>query len=256
MPKKLLTTSLVITGILVAVALTSATASASNTVNYTDWGIGPATPEEETGCTSIPETWIDNSYMQIWHRHARCDEVRFHLDHGTSREKLEAWLQQVKVQKLGEAYGNNTFIAPSTGNLNNDATWWLDTSGVAHRVYDWPSMMSWGLLLEDTYSMPAEELGFWNRVVPKGSIMDYTTGPYYEQVQNYWDDSTYVPIVPQAIKDDLYANGHTHWGFLKYDLEGINKCNTWFPSRTIYKYLDWSYADALNTASRDNCNDW
>jgi hypothetical protein len=134
--------------------------------------------------------------------------------------------------------------------------WKAGSAGVAHRINDWPTMMSWGLLVDDHWTLPASELGFWNRVVPKASDLKFTDGNYYNEVITFWRDSTYTPQVPTALKTPLLADGHTHYGFLKYKTPGFSKCNSWFPDRTAYKYLDWSYADVLNETERSNCNDW
>lgn len=220
-----------------------------NEISYQDWGIGPNSTEEKVGCTSQPATWVDDAYMQIWHRHARCDEVTFHLTHGTNRETLEAWLQQVKLDKLKQIVTGHTVLDPWTNDI-----YYVKGDGVAHKINDWPTLMSWGLSINYDYALAVEN--YWVKRMTIGEPLSYTAGPYYSEVQASWDDASYDPDMPSNLKTEFLTDAHTHYGLLKYKRDGIFSCDSWGMKYSPLKYLDYSYANTLNSETRTNCNDW
>jgi len=128
---------------------------------------------------------INQEYYIRWGRNARCDEIQFHVDHNTPISTLSAWLNEVEVSRYqnmaASAYEGNTV---STSRHH----WYFIQNGIAHRIYDWPTAMAWGVLLEDRRSIPAVHTGSFYQYVTVGEPLNFTEGLYYEKINAIWKE--------------------------------------------------------------------
>lgn len=243
------------------IAIPQASQAKTDLSNYRLWGLWTGAWEETHKCSASiyaqypGKGWIDISYTSIWHRYPRCDEFIFHAQHGTSRARLEAWLQQTKRDKFTELMDGKLVIAFAGEPFKTKDAIWYIKNGERHRVYDWPTLMAWGLTAHDSSWLPTAERVFFYRVVPEGQPLQLWAGKYYSDVKKVWDDPDATPtLMSDSVKAEFLADAQTGHGFLKYNQAGIKKCDSWF-DRSDYKYYDFSYADILHQDNRSCCCD-
>lgn len=253
MMKKLLILSLAVGLVAGAfIALPQASQAKTDLGNYQLWGLTNNSSEERNGCSGY-SGWLNDSYRAIWHRYPRCDEIRFQQSHGTTRTRLEAWLQAAKRDKFTKLMDGKLVIAFAGEPFKTQNAVWYIKNGQRHRVYDWPTLMAWGLTAHDSSWLPTAERVFFYRVVPEGQPLQLWAGKYYSDVKKVWEDPDATPtLMPDSVKAEFLADAQAGHGFLKYNQAGIKKCDTWF-DRSDYKYYDFSYADTLHQDSRGCC---
>lgn len=86
---------------------------------------------------------VYNAYQEAWGRYPRCDELQFHMDHGTPLERLKEWLAGESItEKFGctistEQAGDSTIRVSEALRAGTDADTYL--TSVYDAYYD-----SWG----------------------------------------------------------------------------------------------------------------
>jgi len=128
---------------------------------------------------------INTEYLQRWGRNARCDELQFHVNYNTPLDRLQSWLNEVEIGR----YQNMTASAYEGNTVSTSRhEWYFIKDGIAHRIYDWPTAMSWGLLLEDRKSIPAVHTGSFYQYVTIGEPLNYADGSFFEEIDAIWKD--------------------------------------------------------------------
>ena len=144
---------------------------------------------------------LNSEYSERWGRNARCDEIQFHVDHNTPISVLSAWLDEVEKER----YKN---LAATRYNGNTVSTsrheWYLIQDGVAHRIYDWLTASSWGLLIWDRITIPLRYTGDFYNSATFGDPLDFNDGPYADKIRAIWKekDRDYSSL-PTRLSDEI-----------------------------------------------------
>lgn len=182
-------------------------------------------------------------YYENWRRNARCDELQFHVDHNTSKERLDLWLKEVAwgwYQNIGVTHFNHQTVSTS-----RHEWFYIDESG-AHKILDWPTQMSWGMLLGDRISIPTSHTEAFYDYVTIGAPLSYTEGTYFSEVQEIWDGGIVVEsseTIPQVLLDEINDLGFGAYGLFLYKYPV--QIGT-FARGGYAKLLDFNYAATLN----------
>lgn len=128
---------------------------------------------------------LNNSYHELWNRNARCDELQFHASHSTSNERLRVWLIDVAkgwFRNIGSSHFKGQTVSTSRHEI-----FFIDGNG-AHRIYDWPTAMSWGLLIGDRVSISSVLTEPFYDSVKFAAPLSFTDGLYRDAFHDVWRD--------------------------------------------------------------------
>jgi len=144
---------------------------------------------------------LNASYVEYWNRNAGCNELQFHVDHNTSRTRLRQWLGSVSVgwfKNIG-----TTHYRGKTVSTLRDEWFFIDTQG-AHRIPDWLTSMSWGLLIEDRIELPAVLTAAFYDNVPIATPLNFSNGPYADEMHDIWkENETDYSILPTRLAEEM-----------------------------------------------------
>ncbi len=126
---------------------------------------------------------LNQSYYKHWYRDARCDELQFHVDHNTPLARLNAWLDEV-------AYGwyanlSATHYNHQTVSTSRHEWFYVDENGI-HRIPDWLTAMSWGLLTADRLSIPEPQTNRFYELVTIAAPLNFNDGKYADKINDIW----------------------------------------------------------------------
>lgn len=144
---------------------------------------------------------LNSSYVGYWNRNARCDELQFHIDHNTSLTKLRSWLGGIATgwfKKIGATH----FRHQTVSTLRNE-WFYIDEQG-AHRISDWLTGLSWGLLIDDRISiaLPLTD-AFYNNVTIS-TPLKFNDGRYKTKIYNIWKNgSRNYSGLPSRLKTEI-----------------------------------------------------
>ncbi len=203
--------------------------------------------ESEADATHVYTLNPDNTYLlnfeyyRRWGRNARCDELQFHVDHNTTRSRLVEWLNEVEASRY-----QNMAASRYEGNTvsTNRHEWYFIKDGVAHRIYDWVTGLSWGLLVDHRKSIPYANMGAFYDNVSFGDPLNYTEGNFYEEINAIWKDgerdfSNLPTLMAEEIEywinEGLYSPGNYHSIFEHCSF--IWRC----PGDSYGHLLDWGW---------------
>lgn len=157
---------------------------------------------------------INSAYMSRWDRNARCDEIQFHVDHNTSINRLTNWLDETAYgwyANIGTSHFKNQTISTS-----RHEWFFVDVNGI-HRIPDWLTALSRGLLINDRISIPPAHTEKFYELAEIGPPLLFSSiekgqtqwlGPWSEKVYNIWkngdrDYTTGHPPMPSRLVEEL-----------------------------------------------------
>ncbi len=188
---------------------------------------------------------LNLSYLYYWGRNARCDELQFHVDHNTSIARLNSWLKSVVVdwfKNIGTTHYNNQTVSTTWSN-GHGYEWFLVRDGAIHRIPDWLTALSWGLLMNDRLSIPVGVHEEFYDNAPLGAPVSFNDGPYATKIRSIWqngdrDFSTLPASLATEINSFLSGGGGRsgNWGV-------FTSCSYQFSwsSDPYGVLLDWSW---------------
>lgn len=168
------------------------------------WVRGDGTPITVAGCTLVNKQReadathvytknveltraINQLYRQLFYRRASCGELQFHALHATSTKKLTAWMLKKSTawfrSVAGTVYQNRT-VSTDRGD------WFFLSNGVAKKIPDWLTAVSWGLLMEDRIELPSVLTDLFYANVPFSALLNFSDGPYAATTRSLWLDGT------------------------------------------------------------------
>lgn len=122
-------------------------------------------------------------YVRYFFRNPRCDELQFQIDHNNSLAKIEAWLSSRVAARLASGYYNGQTIS------TDKHEWFLMENSQAHRIPDWLTALSNGLLIDD-------RLSFYNGMTTTfyanakiGQPVQFNDGTYATTIVSIWKNS-------------------------------------------------------------------
>ncbi len=128
---------------------------------------------------------LNYSYVLRWGRNARCDELQFHVDHNTPLSRLNAWLDEVAFgwySNLSASHFNRQTISTS-----RHEWFYVDENGI-HRIPDWLTGLSWGLLVNDRLSIPIVHTEAFYEYATISNPLNYYGGSYVDEINDIWQD--------------------------------------------------------------------
>lgn len=144
---------------------------------------------------------LNQAYWRRWGRGARCDELQFHIDHNTPVLRLELWLDSVAYDRYANIGGTH-FESQTVSTSRHE--WFLVKNGVLHRIPDWLTALSWGLLINDRFSIPdVHEIKFYN-LVTIGEPLSFNQGSYFKKINAIWSQgSRDYSKLPSGLQDEV-----------------------------------------------------
>lgn len=178
------------------------------------------------------------AYHQRWDRNARCDELQFHVDHSTPLVRLQTWLDDV-------AYGwyaniGSTHYLHQTISTARHEWFFVDTDGI-HRIPDWLTALSWGLLVEDRLSVPAHHTERFYASVTIAAPLNFSAGQYADEIHSYWKGGvTDYSGVPARMASDIESRAVCNPA---YCISIFESCSygLQFAADPYYNLLDWRW---------------
>lgn len=149
---------------------------------------------------------INRLYVTHWTRDARCDEIRFHVDHNTSSVRLDSWLSDTAMgwyKNIGA-----THFRGHTVSTSQHEWFYIDTEG-AHRIPDWLTASAWGLLIDDRISIPVGHTATFYKYVKIASPIKFQDGMYATKMNAIWKNSDRdFSVLPSRFASEItWANG-------------------------------------------------
>ncbi|MDP3964784.1 MAG: hypothetical protein Q8Q20_03985 [bacterium] len=126
---------------------------------------------------------LNAAYVEYWSRNARCDELQFHVDHNTTLTRLRSWLGQVSTawfQNIGATHYKHKTVSTL------EYEWFYIDSEGAHRIPDWLTALSWGLLVEDRLSISSPLTNAFYDNVPMADPLNFADGVYADKMNAIW----------------------------------------------------------------------
>lgn len=152
---------------------------------------------------------FNSMYYTYWGRPARCDELQYHAEGSTSKQRLGNWLREVELERYSSHYYDGTVST-------YDHKVWRLVNGKRQRIHDWLTMVAWGYLPEDNKSIYWPLTGHFYNAYPEIDSLQYNQGPYFEQVDEMWRNHTEDIDVPQRLLDELQEFGLGYYGHFLY----------------------------------------
>ncbi len=189
---------------------------------------------------------FNNLYYEHWGRDAECEELQFQVDHRTSHDRLETWLEDTTDTRthrwtLGTAGVDNlvtTIDGTNTVSITG-AKFYFIQYGYTRRVYDFPTALSWGLNKDHRSSVDPNITSYLFERWPEGVPLEYDDGPFYIGIRDYRNgmDADNVPAsITGALRAYLLED-------LGPDLRGAMLWSGNFTTDRSMNLFDWSYLD-------------
>ena len=158
---------------------------------------------------------FNNIYVDMWDRPIKCNELIFHLDHNTPHDRLRNWLRTESESNftqdfidIYEGYNGSTISTslkiPRTSYPNS---FYLLTEHNRYLVPDYPTSLSWGLLISDRIGIRGQVSEYIFSHFPNGGMLEYAEGPYYQEIQTYWDTGVIDETLPESLIQELEIYG-------------------------------------------------
>ncbi|MDD5342466.1 MAG: hypothetical protein PHI73_03985 [Patescibacteria group bacterium] len=198
--------------------------------------------------------YLNYEYRQRWSRNARCDELQFHVDHNTTRERLVSWLNSVAsdwYKNIGSSHFKNQTVSTT-----KNEWFYIDSAG-AHRIPDWLTSLSWGLLIQDKLTIEATMTGLFYKNVTIAPPLQFNDGQYASKITAIWKNGDRdFSTLPVRLADVL--EGYTY-GYPKIFTSCPSPCGS--PTdRNCGSLLDWRWTYSnLNFGTcpaSDKIEDW
>ncbi|EKE22258.1 MAG: hypothetical protein ACD_7C00013G0002, partial [uncultured bacterium] len=187
--------------------------------------------------TLNPDNTIDinQSYHERWDRNARCDEIQFHVDYSTPISRLNSWLDSVAFSWY-ENIGTTHFKGQTVSTSRHE-WFFVDQNGI-HRIPDWLTGLSWGLLIGDRISIPAAHTEAFYEKVAIGTPLNFGEGQYADKIHDIWlegdEDFSALPASMQEELNTVIAQADV-----------FNECafewTSVFPGNPWNSLFDWSW---------------
>ncbi|MFH1508653.1 MAG: hypothetical protein ABIE68_00595 [bacterium] len=194
---------------------------------------------------------INSVYNFWWGRNARSDEISFHQTHGTSIQRLEDWVREVRDNlnvtgkyQTSELEGY-TVSVPS----NQGGGMYLIQNGQRHRVYDYPTAIAFGLQFEDRISLPTDtpHLNYILSAYPEGAPLNFGNGQYKEYVEDYWyNGRTEVTEESDFVNTEIFSDNSV---CLLTSEPLTGHCTSWDSPgirSQLNSLFDWSFYDIID----------
>lgn len=187
---------------------------------------------------------LNQAYLEYWNRNARCDELQFHVDHNTTRERLKTWLGSVASTWFLNP-GASPYLGQTVSTSRHE--WYLITLFGAHRIYDWPTALSHGLLVGDRMSIsPALTDSFYanmNFLPP----LHFGEGQYADKINDIWKngDRDYSSL-PARLADNIefFVDGQYYTSQPEISRKSVFEgCSysAMYPGDPYRNLLDWGW---------------
>lgn len=131
---------------------------------------------------------LNQSYLDFWGRNAGCNELQFHVNHNTPLPRLKQWLRDT-ARGWFEHMGTTHYEGQTLSTSRHE--FFLVKNGVLHRVPDWLTALSWGLLISDRYSIGGAVTDVFYQTATFGAPLQYTQGKYVAEVEQMWKHRIY-----------------------------------------------------------------
>ncbi|MBU0706935.1 hypothetical protein KKG41_01025 [Patescibacteria group bacterium] len=177
---------------------------------------------------------LSMSYLMRWRRNARCDELQFHVDHNTPLSRLNAWLDEI-------AYGwyaniSTSHLKHQTVSTTRHEWFYIGDNGI-HRIPDWLTGLSWGLLIGDRISIPSNHTEQFYNTVALGTPLSFNDGTYASEIDSIWHDGiTDYSDLPDSMVEEI--------DLVMGQMNPFTDCSFgWgaFPGNPWRNLFDWSY---------------
>ncbi|PIY95469.1 MAG: hypothetical protein COY66_06760 [Candidatus Kerfeldbacteria bacterium CG_4_10_14_0_8_um_filter_42_10] len=174
-------------------------------------------------------------YSAYWSRNARCDELQFHVDHNTTGAVLINWLDSVArswYDNIGSSHYKHQTVSTSRHE------WFFVNEDGIHRIPDWLTALSWGLLINDRYSIPANHTTDFYDSVTIGAPLNFSEGQYADKIHDIWleGDDDYSTL-PERIEEEI--------NLVKAQANVFNTCTfSWYsayPGNPWRNLFDWTW---------------
>ncbi|MFA6392248.1 MAG: hypothetical protein WCW66_05915 [Patescibacteria group bacterium] len=182
-------------------------------------------------------TAINFEYYEHWNRNARCDELQFHVDHNTPIIRLREWLRGVAIgwyQNIGTShFKNQTVSTPSH-------EWFFIDEAGAHRIPDWLTALSWGLLMYDRISIGLPVSGDFHKYVKFSTPLNFGDGNYADKVSSIWlENDTDYSTLPNRLVEEINRKDADS----SYPVLGNGVCTYpgTYPGDPYRALLDWGW---------------
>lgn len=185
--------------------------------------------------------YLNFLYTAYWDRNARCDELQFHVDHNTPQVRLANWLDSVArswYDNISSTHYNHQTISTS-----RHEWFYVDEAGL-HRIPDWLTATSWGLLISDRYSIPANHtIDFYDSVTITAPL-NFSDGQYTDKINAIWkENDRNFSSIPSLLADEVNFMLNRGDGEEPYKWEIFDDCGyEYLSSGDEYgNLLDWSW---------------
>jgi hypothetical protein len=128
-------------------------------------------------------TQLNRAYYEHWDRNARCDELQFHVDHNTPISRLTTWLDETTYgwfANIGTSHYKDQTVSTSRHE------WFFINESGAHRIPDWLTALSWGLLIDDRMSIYQTDAFY--KYVTIGAPLQFAEGQFADKINAVWKD--------------------------------------------------------------------
>lgn len=129
---------------------------------------------------------IGKEYQSRWLRDARCDELQFHIDRNTSLSRLNLWLDNIAAgwyKNIGKTHFKNKTVSTTKSEW-----FYVDGQGM-HRIPDWLTGLSWGLIIGDRISIPVAHTDAFYKNAPISSALRFEDGKYAKKIKSIWKNN-------------------------------------------------------------------
>lgn len=182
---------------------------------------------------------LDQAYLDFLSRNARCDELQFHVDHATTLERLRLWLGDTALKVFID--GAPTRLEGQTVSTSRHE-WFFLTNGTLHRIPDWLTALSWGLLMTDRQSIPMHLTTAFYDTMAVGEPLNFSRGPYATTIHRIWKEGlTNYSSLPKRLAAEISAFTENS------SYENAFLTNVYVPRSAHDAYanlLDWSWMEA------------
>lgn len=154
---------------------------------------------------------LNDIYVEMWDRPINYNELIFHLSHSTPHDVLRNWLrtesERIFTQDFIDIYKGYNGKTISTPHKDPPTSYpnsfYLLTSHNRYLAPDYPTALSWGLLIEDRTDVRGDVARYIFSHFPRDGLLQYTEGPYYQEIQAYWDTGVIGEALPERLKQEL-----------------------------------------------------
>lgn len=180
---------------------------------------------------------LDLYYNRYWGRSARCDELQFHIDHNTPIYRLRDWLNGVAnswYQNIGATHYNHQTVSTA-----RHEWFYIDENG-AHRIPDWLTAMSWGLLIKDRLSIPIDVTDLFYNNVTFTAPMQFNDGQFADEIYSLWkENNPDYSTLPKTMQTEI--DGFIDGSSSMFDAGIFRDCSLAWPRGAYQDLLDWRW---------------